>query len=461
MSATSKAERVALAALAVTIALTITKLIVWRVTGSIAVLSQALDSALDIVALSLVFLGVRIAGKPADASHHYGHAKAENLAAFTQTLILLAIVAYVALEAARRLVGEPAEVVVPWYALALFAGSVPVDGVRVWFLTRAARTERSDALAAGALNLATDIGTALLALVSLTFVRFGVERADAVGGLLVAALVAFAAIRLGKRSGDVLMDRAPRFPIERIEAAAAAASGVSGTRRVRVRGTPKQIFADVTVTAGRTASLERAHDIADAVESEIRRAVPGTDVVVHVEPASETGGMVERVQAAASRIDGVYEVHNVLVHAFDEAGRSKLHVTLHAKSRSGISVEDAHALADRIEAAVDEELDQEARVDAHIEPLVPTSFGRDVTDERRDIVEAVRRRSVEEPDVLDCHEVLVTSSDGRLSVTAHVHARGDLSLSRLHEASDRIEKTLHAEHDEIGSVVIHFEPTDR
>ena len=152
MSVTGKAERVALAALAVTVALTITKLLVWRVTGSIAVLSQALDSALDIVALSLVFLGVRIAGKPADASHHYGHAKAENLAAFTQTLILLAIVAYVALEAGRRLVGEPAEVTVPWYALALFAGSVPVDGVRVWFLTRAARAERSDALAAGALD---------------------------------------------------------------------------------------------------------------------------------------------------------------------------------------------------------------------------------------------------------------------------------------------------------------------
>ena len=110
---------------------------------------------------------------------------------------------------------------------------------------RAARAERSDALAAGALNLATDIGTALVALVSHTFVRFGVERADAVGGLLVAAFVAFAALRLGKRSADVLMDRAPRFPVEKIEAAAAAASGVSEARRVRVRGTPKQLFADV------------------------------------------------------------------------------------------------------------------------------------------------------------------------------------------------------------------------
>ncbi|MGH2748961.1 MAG: cation-efflux pump, partial [Actinomycetota bacterium] len=411
---TTRAEKAAGGALVVTIALTAAKLAVWIATGSLAVLSQALDSALDIVALALLFVGVRIAAKPADESHHYGHGKAENLAAFGQTLLLGLIVLVVAAEALGRLLGTHPTIEAPWYAFALLATSAAVDAARVAWLTRIARSERSDALAAGALNLAADVGTAVVALLSLGLVRAGLERADAFGGLIVAAVVAVVGFRLGKRSVDVLMDRAPGGPVEAIEAAAAGAAGVAETRRVRVRSTGKQLFADVTVAAGRTASLERAHDIAELVEREIERVVPGTDVVVHVEPISETSGLVERVQAAASRTEGVHEVHNVLVHAFDEGGRRKLHVTLHAKTEPQVSLGSAHDLSDRIEDAIVRELGRDVRVDTHIEPLEPTVFGRDVTDARPDIVEAVRRLAREEVDVLDCHEVLVTSSGGRL-----------------------------------------------
>lgn len=458
-SRVTSAERAARGALAVTVALTAVKIAVWIATGSLAVLSQALDSALDIVALGLLFVGVRIAAKPADESHHYGHNKAENLAAFVQTLLLGLIVLAVAAEALGRLLGTHPSIDAPWYAFAVLFVSAGVDAARVAWLTRTARSERSDALAAGALNLAADVGTAVVALLSLGLVRAGVERADAFGGLIVAAVVAVAGFRLGRRSVDVLMDRAPGAPVEAIEAAASGASGVAETRRVRVRSTGKQLFADVTVAAGRTASLERAHDIAELVEQEIERVAPGTDVVVHVEPTSETSGLVERVHATASRTEGVHEVHNVLVHAFDEGGRRKLHVTLHAKTEPQVSVGSAHDLSDRIEDAIVRELGRDVRVDTHIEPLEPTAFGRDVTDSRADVVDAVRRLAREEVDVLDCHEVLVTSSGGALSITAHVRGRKNLPLARMHDASKRIENALRAEHSEVGSVLIHFEPS--
>jgi divalent metal cation (Fe/Co/Zn/Cd) transporter len=295
-------------------------------------------------------------------------------------------------------------------------------------------------------------------LVSLGLTRAGVDGADAIGGLVVAIAVGVAAVRLGKRSVDVLMDSAPVAPVKAIEEAAARAVGVAETRRVRVRGTSDRLFADVTVAAGRTASLERAHDIAEAVEEEIRAVAPGTDVVVHVEPVSETSGLVERAQAAASRVGGIREVHNVLVHAFDEGRRRRLHVTLHAKVSDDASLGQAHDLSDAIEESVARELGEDVRVDTHLEPLKRTAPGRDVTADQADLVATVREASIEEADVVDCHEVLVTSSHEGLVVVAHVRGRGDLPLARLHDASERIEKRVHAARADVASVVIHFEP---
>jgi cation diffusion facilitator family transporter len=453
----SRAQRVAGFALGVTLLLAAAKVAAWAVTGSLALLSQALDSVVDIVALGLAFVAVRIARKPADASHHYGHGKAENLAAFTQTLILAVIVVGVVIESVSRLAAPPADVSAPAFAIALMVVSLVVDGLRAQLLARAAVTERSDALRAGALNFAGDVGTAIVALVALVLVNRDVERADEIGALIVAALVLAACARLGKRSVDVLMDRAPVAPLEAIAAATTAASGVAETRRVRVRGSEQQLFADVTVAAGRTASLERAHDIAERVEREIQRAAPGTDVVVHVEPATEASGVVERVQAAASRTEGVHEVHNVSVHSFG-ADRRRLHVTLHAKVDHGVSLEQAHALSDAIEESVSQELGHDVRVDTHIEPLADPTAGRDVKSARSDLADAVRRAAVAEPDILDCHEVLVTASGDQVSIVAHVRGRADLPLARIHEASTRIENTLRAEHHEIVEVLIHFEP---
>jgi cation diffusion facilitator family transporter len=455
----ARSERAALIALAVTCVLAAAKIAVWAATSSLVVLSQALDSVVDIVALGLVFLGVRVARKPADSEHHYGHAKAENLVAFTQTLFLGVIVVGIVVDAVGRLASStPSPVHAPQYALALLGASALIDVFRVRMLLGAARADDSDALRAGALNLITDIGTALIAFVTLLLVRAGVEGADAVGGILVGAAVLVAAARLGKRSVDVLMDRAPHIPVSDLAAAADRASGVEETRRVRVRGAEGRLFADVTVAAGRTASLERAHDIAEQVEKEIAQIAPGIDVVVHVEPVSETTGLVERAQAAASRVEGVHEVHNTLVHAFDDRGRRKLHVTLHAKMGAGTSLERAHQLSDEVEAAVAAELGGNVRVDTHIEPLEPTAFSTDVTAERQTVVKAVTRLAEEETDVLDCHEVLVTSSGGELSVVAHVRGRADLPLDRIHDASERIENALHAEHPDVGPVLIHFEP---
>jgi cation diffusion facilitator family transporter len=455
----TRAERTARFALVSTFVVAGVKVGLWVATGSLAVLSSALDSVLDIASLGLVFVAVRIGGRPADETHHYGHQKAENLGAFTHALFLGALVVWVAVEAVMRIGSSATDVHTPVYAFAILATAVVVDAWRARTLVARSKSERSAALEAGALNLVTDVGTGTVALVSLILVHFGTTNADPVGALVVAVAVLFADARQAKRAVDVLMDRAPAAQADAISAAAARAPGVAETRRVRVRGTGDKAFADVTVAAGRTTSLERAHDIAGRVEEEIARAAPGVDVVVHVEPASETSSLVERALAAATRTDGVHEVHNVQVHAFNDGGRSTLHATLHAKADPGITLANAHDLSERIEQSVRAELGDRTRVDTHLEPMESTIPGRDVTASYPDLVDDIRKLALQEPDVIDCHEVLLTAGAGELSVVAHVRGRRDLPLHRIHDASTRIEKAIHRAHPEVGAVVIHFEPT--
>ena len=455
---TRRPESVVAGAVAVTVVLAVAKTAVGFATGSLAVLSQALDSMLDLVWLGMVLVAVRIARKPADRSHHFGHAKAENLVAFAETLLLSVALAAIVVEAWKRLLDSPAVPESTWAAFAVLALSALVDAVRGAVLLRVAKAERSQALEAGALHVAGDVGSAVLAMASITAAARGIEWADAVGAVAIALVVGTAAVRVARRAVDVLMDRAPQETVGKIEAAAAGTPGVAEARRVRVRGDQGRLFADVTVAAGRTTSLERAHDIAEAVEYEIDQVAPGIDVVVHVEPVSETNGLVERVQAAASRIEGVREVHNVLVHAVESPGRGNLHVTFHAKVAGDLSIAQAHALSEDLEASVRDELGPDTRVDSHIEPLEPARAAVDVTRSRSDVADDVRRAALMEAEVLDCHEVLVTSAQGRLAVVAHVHARDDLPLQDMHDASQRIEQRVHLAHPEVAAVVIHFEP---
>ena len=257
----------------------------------------------------------------------------------------------------------------------------------------------------------------------------------------------------------MLMDRAPGGPVKAIEEASRAAPGVAQTRRVRVRPGGNGLFADVTVAVGATSSLERAHEVAETVERAIEDAVPGTDVVVHVEPGPHSD-VVEQVHAAASRTQGVQEIHNVAVRAVEGGSPAKLHVTLHAKTSPGVSLREAHDLSDRIERSVIEELGKDVRVDTHIEPLEDPATAHDVTANRPDIVSSVERIATSQPEVIDCHEVLVTVSGSRLSVVAHVRGGADLSLAAMHDASTAIEQAVHEVHPEVGSVLIHFEPAE-
>jgi cation diffusion facilitator family transporter len=257
------------------------------VTGSIAILTEAVHSAIDLVASLIALLSVRKADEPADADHPYGHEKVEDLAsAIEGTLILLG--AFVIVFAATRRLVNGAEVETLGVGIAVVGFSAAANWALSSYLYRRARALDSPALRADAAHLRSDSLTSLGVLVGLVLIEVtGVDELDSIVALIVAVAIVVTGIRILTRSGRELVDEAPPpAELDRIEAAIAAARApeVAGYHKLRARraGSRRHIDLHVQFRAGTT--LERAHELAHEMRAAIEAEFPHADVLIHVEP---------------------------------------------------------------------------------------------------------------------------------------------------------------------------------
>ena len=257
------------------------------VTGSIAILTEAVHSAIDLVASLIALFSVRKADEPADADHPYGHEKVENLASAVEgTLILLGALVIV-YEATRRLV-EWAEVESLGVGIAVVGFSAVVNWVLSSYLHRRADALDSPALEADAAHLRSDSLTSLGVLVGLVLIEItGIEAFDAIVALVVAMAIVATGIRILTRSGRELVDEAPPpAELDRIEAAIAAARApeVAGYHKLRARRAGSRRHIDLHVQFRSGTTLERAHGLAHEMRAAIEAEISHADVLIHVEP---------------------------------------------------------------------------------------------------------------------------------------------------------------------------------
>jgi cation diffusion facilitator family transporter len=263
------------------------KLAAGAITGSIAILTEAIHSLIDLVASVVAFVSVRKAGEPADEDHPYGHEKVESLAATIEGMLILVGAGIIVYEATHRLV-DGAEVDAIWVGIAVMGFSVVANLIVSTILSRQARTHESPALEGDAAHLRTDALTSAGVLAGLALVEItGVVAFDSITALVVAAAIVVAGIRIIRRSSGVLVDEAlPGEEMDRIEAAIAAARTpeVAGYHKLRARRAGSRRYIDLHVQYRSGTSLERAHELAhrmrDEIEADIRRA----EVLIHVEP---------------------------------------------------------------------------------------------------------------------------------------------------------------------------------
>jgi cation diffusion facilitator family transporter len=448
----SPARRTALFSLGAAVGLVAAKLVVGLASGSLGILAEAAHSGVDAVGALIAFYSITVAERPADPEHQYGHGKAQHLSGLAESMILAGVSVWIAIEGVSQLVSGSSQVRATWYAFALMGGVLVVDATRSVLSRRSGRRERSAALLASAGHFAADFMGTLAVFVGLLLVSAGYTGADAVAAIFVAVLVFLGALRLAAPNVDALMDRAPSGVAGSIAEVVGGVSGVSEVRSVRVREAGGQYFADVVIGVPRREGLERTHATMDRVEDVVERSLGHTQVTVHVEPSRGFERANERVAAAALRVPGVEEVHNITVLE-DGGGRA---ITLHARVDENLSLPAAGEILDRLRAEIRREVDA-SNVYVHAEPFAPDAQpARDVTDEdgdaHRKALTAVRRVAGGDA------RVVVYRQGPRLLVVTALRAGDGLTVRDGHALASEVEDAVRDALPDVDEVIVEVSP---
>lgn len=452
----SEKEQVALTSIVASAALTIAKGLVGFATGSLAILSEAGHSLIDLGATIMTYAAVRISGKPADKEHHYGHGKVESVSALGETALLFLLSGVVIWEATKRLIEHEEHIVVASvWAFVVMAVSIVVDFFRARALSKTAKATSSQALEADALHFSSDLWSSAAVLIGLVGVRFGLPWADSAAALLVAVLVCSAGWRLGRRTIETLTDTAPEGAAERFGAIAAKVPGVVAVNHVRARAVGDKTFIDLVVAVSRTLPLDRVNAIRSDVEAAFHREMPGAELTVTTDPVALSNETVlDRVMVIAR--NRALAVHHVTVHSIQD----RLAVSLDLEVDGKLSLRAAHDLADGLESAIASELGADVEVETHIEPLQPQeAHGREAPPERVAAVQiALSELAPGTAGIRDVHNVRVRETvDGEI-VNFHCRVDPELSVQTVHEKVDALERALRVRSPSIKRVIGHAEP---
>jgi cation diffusion facilitator family transporter len=446
----SPQRRTALVSVAAACVLIAIKLTSGLASGSLGLVAESVHSGTDLVAALLTFYAVGYAVKPADQAHPYGHGKAEHLAALAEAAVLALISVGVAIFAVARLAGwVKVDVNAAWWAFAAAGVVLAIDATRTLVSLRTARAHSSAALSSNALHFGSDFAGTLAVLAGLLAVRAGWQDGDAVAALFVAALVLLAAARLMRRNVDVLMDRAPADAVEAAQAAIEAIVPPVDLRRLRLRQAAGRSFADVVIGVPPGSVVGQGHEAADRVEAAVQRALPASDVVVHVEPVGDDAELDERIRAAAMAVVPVREVHNLVVIETERG----LEVSLHLKLPGGLPLDAAHDVAEQVERAIGSAVEHVAAVHIHLEPLAEDSSGREVADDPAKV-----ERIVADATGMPPRSVRFLQTNEGIVLLLTLSLPDAVSLADAHAGASAIEEQIRVALPDVADVIVHTEP---
>ncbi len=391
-------SRVAAISVFASAGMAVAKFVVGIAIGSLALISEALHSSVDVVATVITWLVVRVSDLPADEEHHYGHGKLESISALGVIALLYVLAGGILVESYSRLrehAPPPTLSAVPFVVLLI---DIAVNFWRARALHRTARDTKSQALAADALHFASDVLGSIAVIAGLALSGLGYAWGDAAAAI---------GVRLARSTVETLVDRAPEGASEKAAAAIRSVPGVVDIERLRARMVGSTYFIDAIVNVPRTYPIDRVEEIKRTAQQAVTKVLGDADLTFTAVPVARDNESVRERIMVIARNSGL-AVHHVTVH--DLGG--KLTVSIDLEVDGDMPLTAAHAIAHELERNIREEFGEDVEVDTHIEPLEPElPVGSDAAPERVEAIKTALSRFAANGAIHDIHSVRVRNTD--------------------------------------------------
>lgn len=486
--------RVAVISIIASATLALSKFIVAIATGSLAIMSEALHSGLDIIAAIMTLYAIRMAMRPPDLDHHYGYAKFESLTSLAETILLFVVAGWIFYEGIERILFNHGAPEITVFSFAIMIVSIVVDFGRQKSLYRIARKYGSQALEADALHFKADMLTSGVVLVGLAIVYlFNVPNADSYAAITVAGVIVYSSLGLGRRTLDVLLDKAPKGIQGHILESVTGFEGVKNAHSVRVRKVGSETFVDLHIEVPRIFTHDRAHKIATNVENKIKDEIlPNSDVVVHVDAVQDnlTETIKDKVRLIATEYPAIKNIHSVyLATPFEQSSANPekkedsgegsptfLHLYLDVQIDSTLNLKTAHNIVDDFERKIQNEISTIRNITTHIETEVDIekSVGKEEKTDQS-FYDKIKDIALSVNGVSDCKNVAMVFAGNEVHITLTIRLNPsyvkmdtnankentaenkELSVVKAHQIATNIQDLI-LKNTGASRVIIHTEP---
>lgn len=491
--------KVALISIIASASLALFKFVIAQMTGSLAILSEALHSGLDIMAAIMTLYAIRMVIRPPDLEHPYGYAKFESLTSLAETILLFVAAGWIFYDGFQRIFFIHSEPEITFFSFAVMIVSILVDYSRSKTLYRIAHKYGSQALEADALHFKTDMLTSGVVLVGLVVVYlFGISNADSYAAIIVAGVIVYTSLGLGRRTLDVLLDKAPKGIQGQILESITGFEGVKNVHSVRVRKVSSETFVDLHIEVPRIYTHDKAHKIATNVENKIRNEIlPNSDVVVHVDAIEDnlTETIKDKIMLIATNYPAIKNVHSLYLSTpndqnidsikknksnalslRNESNRMFLHLYLDVQIDSMLDLKTAHDIVDDFERKIKEEISSIKNITTHIETEadIESSIGKEETTIDQSFINKIKNIALSVDGVSDCKDIALVFAGNEVHITLtiklnslYIKADSDvnkddfnnnkLSVVLAHKIATNLQNKI-LENTDATRVVIHTEP---
>ena len=429
----------------------IVELVFGLISNSLGLITDSVHALLDSVVTAILLLAARMAIKPPDEEHTYGHGKIESLGGMIGGIAIFLIAGFFIYESIQRLQSPLPSTLPGMFAIIGGLYTIGIDIFRIVLLRKSIKKIGGATLKADFYHAFMDLGSTIVAIVGIVLVSYGFYNGDFVAALILGVVLAILSLKLIHKTALELTDIISPELVRKVKEIVVNTEGVIGVEAILMRRSGDTVFADVTISLRGDTSFDRAHEISSMVENNIKNKMSNAVITIHFEPNWKNVPLDAKINDIAKSVDGVKGVHNIISHKTKGKTYSNLHVMVDRE----INLYSAHKISEIIEQKIQENIPEIEHVTIHLEPFLTVPVNLNVEDKITE--EKIREILKKYTAIKKIGRIVSLNFENILKIDIDCSFDKESSIEKVHDLTSEIEHVIRTQIKN-AVITIHPEP---